>query len=266
MSLENDFMNTDKRFIGEQNRLAVLTNLHRFGWLTNRMLAALIWPAASQSVAMARRTVKSLVDEKLILRRPLPNGGDCFVLSTVGARFLGDELGITAHSGNAHSLGNPMHRACANWHAIQCMNNGHQVWTEHEIQTARAPLVSYDGKIPDVLIETEHGIIWVEVENAWKNRHERNKIFEFCTRNLAANGVLKELVPGSYLFRVAVVGTNPDSLRTMWHTFTDGFNQKRISERQAADIDFVLLPIDKSLNVGDELVGNLLYDGIIPYQ
>jgi len=230
------------------------------------MLAALIWPVASQSVAMARRTVKNLVDEKLILRRPLPAGGDCLVLSAAGARFLSDELGIAAHSGNSLSLGNPMHRACANWHAISCINSGHQVWTEHQIQTATAPLVAYDGKIPDLLIETEHGIIWVEVENAWKNRHERNKIFEFATRHLTTNGELKELLPGSYLFRVAIVGTNPDSLRAMWYTFTDGFNQKKICERQAADIEFVLLPVDKSLSVGSKMVGNLLYDGIIPYQ
>lgn len=45
----------DKRVIGERNRTDVLTWLARFGWLTGRMLTALVWPDAAQGQAMARR-------------------------------------------------------------------------------------------------------------------------------------------------------------------------------------------------------------------
>ncbi|MAF02054.1 hypothetical protein [Herbaspirillum sp.] len=258
-------MTIDKRIIGEQNKLAVLTNLHRFGWLTSRMLAELIWPTASQATILARRTVKAMIEDKLILRRTLPSGGDCFTLSAAGARRLLNDAGIEAVSGKSLPLGNPLHRACANWYAIQQMSAGHAVWTEHEVQCGRAPLVSIDGKTPDVLLETEYGLVWVEVENAWKNRAERTKILNFSIHNLAPYERQKELVPNSYLFRLTIVGTNSDSLRAMWRTFKDAFIREQISEAQVSNIDFVLLPVDKGLRQGETKDGNLLYDGLLPY-
>lgn len=259
-------MSIDKRIIGEQNKLAILVNLHRFGWMTGRMLAALIWPTANQAAAMARRTTKVLVDEKLVLRRALPDGGECFALSAAGARRLIVEAGINAVSGKPLPLGNPVHRACANWYAIRQMLNGHKVvWTEHEIQCGRAPLVSIDGKTPDVMLETEFGLVWVEVENAWKSKAERIKILNFSIANLATGEEKKKLVPDTYLFRVHIVGTNPDSLRAMWRTYDEAFKRKLINETQASNIEFALLPVDKSLIAGEEKSGNLLYDGLLPY-
>ena len=38
----------DKRLVQERNRTAVLHWLWRFGWLTSRMLAALVWPEAAR--------------------------------------------------------------------------------------------------------------------------------------------------------------------------------------------------------------------------
>jgi len=100
-------MSQDKRLTGEQNTLAILTFLHRFGWLTSRMIAALIWPEAKQGAAMARRTVRALAEQKLILKRALPEGGDCYVLSASGARWLSEREGMATKAAPACSLATP---------------------------------------------------------------------------------------------------------------------------------------------------------------
>jgi hypothetical protein len=257
-------MTTDNRLIGERNTLAVLSQLHRFGWLTSRMIATLVWASAKQAPAMARRAVKSLTDDKLILRRPLPEGGDCYTLSAAGARSLNDTVGLVATSGASLPLGNTVHRACANWYVIRHINEGTTVWTEHEIQTGRAPLVSVDGKIPDALVDTPYGLIWVEVENAWKNRSERGAVVRFSSRHLPSGDRMSELAPGHYLFRMAIVGTNADALRAMCRSFADAHVLGNISESQAADVELVLLPVDKSLVAAESVTGSLWYDALSP--
>jgi hypothetical protein len=256
-------MTTDKRLIGEQNTLAILMYLHRFGWLTSRMLSGLIWPEAKQSAAMARRTVRALAEQKLILKRPLLAGGDCYVLSAAGARMLNEKEGVAAKAGSTLKLGNPVHRACSNWYLISRLLAGDTIWTEYEIQTGRAPVASVSGKVPDGLCLTPFGLVWVEVENAWKNRTERSKIIQFCQRTLHTSTEMTELAPDFYLFRVAVVSTNLDALRAMHRSFLDAHVVDDLSERQIHNIELALLPVDKSLVAGNyEQV--LLCDAISP--
>ncbi len=241
---------TDKRVLGEQNTLAILTYLHRFGWLTSRMLSALVWPAASQAPAMARRTIKALADQKLVIKRALPEGGDCYVLAAAGARWLQEREGITAKAGSALKLGNPVHRACSNWFLIDQIRQGNRVWTEYEIQSGRAPVVSVTGKTPDGLIDTPFGLVWLEVENAWKNRSERAKIVNFCQRNLFAGDEMAELAPDRYLFRVAIVSATVDALRSMAHSLMAAHASGDLGDAQAGDIELVHLAISPSLTAG----------------
>jgi hypothetical protein len=257
-------MTTDNRTIGERNTHSILFYLHRFGWLTSRMISALVWPSAKQAPSMARRAVKALADDKLILRRPLPDGGDCYTLSAAGARVLNETTGLAATSGASLPLGNTLHRACSNWYVIGHINDGTTVWTEHEIQTGHAPVVSVDGKVPDALLDTPFGFVWVEVENAWKNRKERAKVVRFSSRHLPAGNRLAELAPDLYLVRVAIVGTNADALRAMCRSFSEAFLLGDISESQAADVELVLLPVDKSLVAAEPVSGSLWYDGLLP--
>lgn len=252
-------MSKDKRVIGEQNTLAVLTYLHRFGWLTSRMLSALVWPAAKQAPALARRTVKALADEKLILRRPLPDGGDCYVLSAAGARRLNEQEGVAAKGGATLQLGNAVHRACSNWYLIGRLLDGDAVWTEYEIQTGRAPVVAVGGKTPDGLVLTPLGLIWVEVENAWKNRAERVRIVGFCQRYLPHDTQMTELAPRVYLFRLAIVSATLDALRAMATSLIEAHAAGDLRDAQTGDIELVHLPVDKSLLAGAPRQ-NLLYD------
>jgi hypothetical protein len=252
-------MSQDKRLTSEQNTLAILTFLHRFGWLTSRMISALLWPEAKQAPALARRTLKALAEQKLVIKRPLAEGGDCYVLSATGARWLTEKEGITAKGGAALQLGNPVHRACANWYLIDQIRQGNQVWTEYEIQTGRAPVCNVSGKTPDGLIQSDFGLIWVEVENAWKNRSERGKVVTFCQRCLFTSDQMSELAPNFYLFRVAIVSTNLDALKAMHRSMMDALAVGDISDTQAGNIELVLLPVDKSL-VATNQKQCLLYD------
>jgi hypothetical protein len=243
-------MAQDKRLIGEQNTVAILTYLHRFGWLTSRMIAALIWPDAKQGAAMARRTVKALADQKLILKRALPEGGDCYTLSAAGARWLQEKEGITTKSGTALQLGNPVHRACSNWYLIARLLAGDTVWTEYEIQTGRAPVGTVVGKVPDGLVLTPFGLIWIEVENSWKNRAERTKVVSFCQRCLFGGAEMAELAPDYYLFRVAIVSARLDALRAMVNSLREVHRAGDLSSTQAANIELAYMPVDKSLVAG----------------
>ncbi len=138
------------------------------------------------------------------------------------------------------------------------------MWTEHEIQSDRLPVTNVRGKVPDGLVETPYGLLWLEVENAWKNRSERGKIVRFCTTNLPISGNLAELAAGYYLFRVVIIGTNADSIQATVRSFSDAYASRELSESQASDIELGFLPVDKSLAPGELVLGSLLYDALSP--
>lgn len=259
------YLAIDKKIKGEHNRLAILSNLHKFGWLTCPMIAALVWPESSQAQAMARRTLHTLIEGKLILKRRLNDDVDGYTLSASGARYLQSEHGITASSGASLPLKNFVHRACSNWYVIRCLAKGQQAWTEHEIQTGKAPVHIVAGKVPDALVETEYGFIWVEVENAWKNRTERARVLEFCISHLPASGAdlnMHEIAPDKFLFRVAVVSTSPDALRAIARSAKELYQSGRLTEGQAADIELEYLPLMPNLTAGASVTGNLWYDAL----
>lgn len=217
-------MSLDKRITGEQNTLAVLMYLHRFGWLTSRMIAALIWPDAKQGAAMARRTVKALADQKLILKRALSEGGDCYALSAGGARWLNEKKVLLPRAAQPAAR-QPGASRLLELVLIGRLLAGDRIWTEYEIQTGCAPVANASGKSPMAWSGTPLGLVWVEVENAWKNRAERAAIVRLCQRNLLPDPEMAELAPNFYLFRVAIVSTNLDALRAM---------QRSLSEAHAA--------------------------------
>lgn len=252
----------DKRLVGERNRLQLLDYLNRFGWLTSKMVATLIWPEGSQALAMARRLLKAMLDDKLILRRELPGGVDCYTLSASGARALTAATGAAATSGASMQLGNVLHRACSNWYLISHIIAGNTVWTEHEIQTERSPVRMVEGKVPDGLIETPEGLLWVEVENAWKARQERAKVTRFSVNHLARDRQLSLLAHEQHLLRVVIVGTTPAALDAMVRSFAQLHQAGELTDWQAGNVDLVLLPVDKSLNAGEMQTGNLYWDGL----
>lgn len=256
---------TDKRLIGKQNQESILIYLNRFGWLTIGMLAKLVWSSASQASALARRTMQRMLDDKLVVKRALTPNMYCYTLSAQGSKYLKEKIGIPAESGAKLKLANSYHRACGNWFLIDKILNGISVWTEYEIQTGRAPFKNFMGKVPDAIVQGNEGLIWVEVENSWKNTLERKKIMQFCAVFLPTTEQrMTELSAGQYLERVAIVGTTRESLRSIFNTFRDAYKEHAIKESELYSIDMHYIPVNEDFNASPPISGNLWYDAISP--
>jgi hypothetical protein len=253
----------DKRVVGERNRTDVLTWLARFGWLTSRMVAALVWPDGAQAQAMARRTLKTLTDEKLIIARAMSKG-TVYVLSAKGARLLSEQTGIKTEGGNTLVLGNPIHRACSNWYLIRALQQGLSIVTEHEIASERGPCRVLKGKQADGLTITDDGAcVWLECENSAKSRPERHKTVALVQECIGSERQV-EIAPDLWLQRVAVVATNEQALRWMAASFLDAHRTGRLSDSQVAEVDVCLLPISESLVPGEAVDGNMWWDVLVP--
>lgn len=254
----------DKRIIGERNRTDVLMWLARFGWLTSRMVAALVWPDAAQAQAMARRTLKALADDKLIMSRPLPRGGSAYLVSAKGARLLSEQTGMEAESGNSLALGNPVHRACSNWYLINAVQRGLNVVTEHEIASERGPCRVLKGKQADGLVIADDGACtWLECEHSAKSRPERHKTVALVQDCLGGERQV-EIAPDLWLARLVVVATNEQALRWMSASFQEAHRQGLLQDGQISDVDVCLLPISESLIPGDPIAGNMYWDILVP--
>lgn len=181
----------DGRLVAEQNDQAVLHWLHRFGGLTTRQLARLVWPGKSAGQRMAQRTIGRLEKQRLVLERSLFTGGKIYVLSEGGARLL-RELGTPDVSARGHrdlSFRKPMHRMIANDFLIETHNKlvqnavtNAKIWTEFEVQRRLAPYpvvaIRKRLKIPDGIIQQDNNVIWIEVENAYKSPREIGRVIE----------------------------------------------------------------------------------------
>jgi hypothetical protein len=254
----------DKRIVGERNRKDALFWLFRFGWLSSRMLSALVWADAAQAQAMARRTLKALGDEKLVITRPLPKGGSAYLLSAKGARLLSEQTGLAAESGNSLALGNPIHRACSNWYLIRAIHQKLVVVTEHEIATGRGPCRVLRGKQADGLVIAEGGACtWLECEHSAKSRPERHKTVALVQDCLGGERQV-EIAPGIWLARLAVVATNEQALRWMAASFLEAHRNGLLRDSQVADVDACLLPVSESLVPGDAVDGNLWWEILLP--
>ncbi len=254
----------DKRLVQERNRTAVLHWLSRFGWLTSRMLAALVWPDAAQPLTMARRTLKALTDEKFVISRTMAKGGSAYLLASKGARLVHEQTGERAQSGNALAIGNAIHRACSNWFLIQAVQRGMGIVTEHEIATERGPCRVLRGKQADGLVIADDGAcIWMECEHSQKGRGERHKTVSLV-QDCIGDDTLVELAPGRWLARVAVVATNEQALRWMAVSFQEAHRMGQLRDSQVASVDACLLPISESLVPGDAIEGNMWWDILVP--
>jgi hypothetical protein len=242
----------DKRIVSDEHRTAVLRWLYRFGWLLARQLAALEWQGASQACTMARRTLVSMESDRLVVRRKLPGIGlDAWTLSAKGATRLGLELGIKVESGARLALGNPVHRTATNDYLIDQHLDGNRIHTEHEIQTGRSSLVQVYGKTADGGVETGYGLLWVETENAWKNRRERGRITQFCADVLSGLERMEPAGEGLYLFGVNIIATNEDAMRAIERSFAEAYQRGFISELALTRVRLLFIPLGPSLSQSD---------------
>lgn len=190
----------DGRTIARENEVRVLRALHRFGWLRTRDLAALVWqrwekhpvsvpdfkPAAASAsgMRMAQRTLSRLAGARQVLQGQAPDGSVIYSLSEGGARRL-QQFGVPAASGKdlirSFSTAQFRHRCVANEIAIGSIVAGFRVSTEREIAQDRwlGGADGIAGKKPDVLLNGDGQIWWVEVEKSRKNAKDYARLLSW---------------------------------------------------------------------------------------
>lgn len=189
--MDAQLLKQDGREIAAEHDTQVLRWLGRFGWLSARECARLVWPDASQGHRMAQRSLRRLTDAKAVLRRSLPTGGVAYVIARRGARQL-RELGDETVSGRrSHDLKfkAPAHRSICNNYAIDHISDPTlRIYTEAEIEARRAPQlflpVNGHVRIPDLLIAQGNMFEWIEVENTPKSQSRLDALVEVAVRVL----------------------------------------------------------------------------------
>ncbi|MFJ5445967.1 hypothetical protein ACIKP9_06965 [Methylobacillus methanolivorans] len=252
----------DKQMIGVEQHELILKYINRFGWLTSRMIKKLVYDDSSQGLALARRALVKMIDNKLVIKRGLPNGGEAYLLGTKGAAFLRSlNINIDAQSGARLKLGNPVHRACSNWFLIdELVDNKSSIWTEFEIQNGTCPIHQIFGKIPDGLIRSDSEVEWVEVENSWKNRMERERIVRFCADMLGCENY-QPLSSDFYLVKMIIVCSNKESSNYLVRSFIEAFEAGVITEAVLSEVEIVFAEVSSNLMPPTSMIrANLWYD------
>lgn len=191
------------------NDIEVLKALHRFGWLRAKQLTAYLWPNATGKTnrAIIQLRKRNEIEE-------VRNGNGYVIgLSAKGAKRLQD-LDIPAES--AHSvlkkLGNAEHREISNTVIIEYGQDlENETFSEVEIMRGAAPIIEVMQKNPDGLVIAPEGLIWIEVENSYKNSREFMSMlswFEWLTKDcILSEGNLPYLCSDTdmYFFRLVFV-------------------------------------------------------------
>lgn len=211
---------------GQENEDRVLLALHKFGWLTTRQIAQIVWPKGRAAIPMARRVLARLRNKRFLVSRPLPQQNHAWVLATEGVRRL-HEIGCKDAKRGTDLLrgkkGNVwFHRWLANEILIQTGLPFESFSTEYEIQGHRSPLSKYPslehrylGKIPDALIITKNvdGTIhldWIEVELSKKRKSDLRRLVYFMTEAFSDQYIINgKLYLSSIRLYFAHNGANP---------------------------------------------------------
>ena len=242
---------------------AILYWTGRFGWLTIPMLAELVYTYHSQKDALTRRTLNRLLAEKLVTLSPL-NHIRLVTLTTKGIRRVAEQFNVTVYP-DRKRFGNPIHRAVENWRLIDAITEGFEVYSEHEIYTRSAPVHIFAEKMPDGAIDlgNQH-LVWLEAENAYKSREERQRIVSFCQKHLNSEDPTP-IAPNTYLARVELVSTNNAAIKMLIEDILVWHKAKHMGKKQLSLINFSIMEINKQLrrpNLSKNF--NLWDDWIVP--
>jgi hypothetical protein len=178
------------REIAERNEFKTLLAVNSFGHLRIAEIARFVWPQSKYSEQMARRTVKRLESEGLLVARRNAVGGQSYVLSRRGAGWLELRGHEARHGLDLSSIGGGtfLHRTISTRYLIEQWVAGYQVAGEYASQQNRLPfsLTHYmrkHRKLPDGLVwrETRSGAILLEIietENAAKPTEEICRVLQ----------------------------------------------------------------------------------------
>lgn len=218
----------DSRIIAAENELRVLELAWRMGWARASDFAYAVWPHGSQAAAMARRTVSRLLRRDELIGA-LSQHGPVYGLGRPGARRL---IAAGVHDANGQPPTsskdalrgarerNAPHRMLCNEIALylQRRHPDTQIVFERELLARRWPLHKDLTKTPDALqLFPPHHACWIEVERAYKNRQDFDRLVQHLLR-LGDNPLDGEPLPvggGYHMFSALVAGRPFDIKRIL---------------------------------------------------
>jgi hypothetical protein len=180
------------------HREAILQFIARVGYATNRQIAKGVWGKTDASARMcAGRSLRWLLSRHMLTRKRDGETASCeylYCLTRAGVTALN---GLDAHLPGGKADGRDWlryahaHRSACNdvfasLYAYDALKSaGVDVYSELEIRSGIAPLCKLEyqsadgsrfGKIPDLLLMGARGTGWIEVENAYRNDRDFQKM------------------------------------------------------------------------------------------
>lgn len=187
------------REVARHNELKTMRAVAQFGHLRVSDIARAVWSHCRYGEQVARRTVRRLIAQGLLVERRNPLGSKSLCISRVGATWL-ESRGIEAkHTLDLSSVSGPtfFHRTLATNYLVTRQTAGYQVAGEYLLLRKKLPF-SID-KIALVLHKQPDGLVWqrrgdggamqvefVEQEAAVKVRSEIEK----CLRTVSLVGTV----------------------------------------------------------------------------
>lgn len=199
--LISNLQRPDNRAVALQKDFAVLKLIEKFGHLRRSEIARGLSPRspAKYALKIARRVVRRLLEDGLLVERWNALGGKSLVLSNRGALRL-QAIDIKARSGyDLSNVSGPQfyHRTLGSCYLLERAAFGDEVYGEYAINTSRGVVGRVEiaqrfGKIPDGLITVpgpargiDSGLDaadWLEVESSYKRAADLDRTFRVAYR------------------------------------------------------------------------------------
>jgi hypothetical protein len=241
------------RDVARSNEVKCMKAVARFGHLRIAELARAVWPTARFGEQVARRTVRRLVDQGLLLERRNALASTSLCITRAGAAWL-ELRGVEAqHTLDLSSVAGPtfFHRTMASRYLIERQLAGCQVAGEYCILRRALPF-NIDGlanalrKLPDGLVWQRRsdgtvGVELVEQEAAPKARAEIEK----CLRAAEYVGVkLPGDTPGTVTGVVFVFDRSLNHARRLLLAAASLWGSRPTSERATLEQRVKLVAVE----------------------
>lgn len=167
-------MNTQKK-AQDYERLAFHW-LARFGALNSQQVGLLMYSDRAERDQLARRLLRRMFANGWLQRNQSdPSQFAVFAISVKGKKEVWERFGLEVET-SREATRTTSHRVECDNEAIRLLAAGYSVFTEYEIQRAKAPVKAVSEKVPDGLAVFDELATWIEVENSRRSERDLKKL------------------------------------------------------------------------------------------
>lgn len=233
--------------VGEDLKIRVLLALDKFGWLTAEQVGAVCFSHSKNPAVRARLKLRQLLRQGLVRGTSTSHATVAWQL-TNATRLALEQAGLRVPRAieyvNVHHV--TEHTALATWIAIQKRG-----WNEYSLLTGQVPGLKSRlmGKIPDAVYWQGHDLIWVEVENSWKNKKSRQGVLNFCVAAFGKEVKNPIEIGDKILTMMEIVCATDESFKAIRRTIAA--NKSHFSEMRLSEMLVRVQKLRSGLNLAD---------------